>query len=413
MMYNIELSTFIIDIFGKKGPKMIDTQIAEHNFFLEEDLGEEKYQKLVEEDKMGIGREGKNINKTDLRKFLKAFEERQSLEVFNNDRTYSFEGIEIVDDNNYEITWGSIDFSERPPVILPCPVCESSPKDGLVAHYRRKGEKARAWSRHNLVITEIKHGDIIYDTDGYRGTSTDVVCNTDAKKSVTINTGDDAGYCEIPKEVSAHIEDPADFYSEVFSESLYQGVTRIILDSSRNQSLLQELAGRPVHSSREVWWDSDEYMYFIQTPPSPDCPQGTCAALNKDTPIEYLGDSTEIQNDPLVAKQREKISLSHSRIEDSVAKSLSKNGFLSIGDLPTKVDGGCFGCSFDFKEFKKDADQVVTEVGCEKYDGTSIVFTLQKCPLEHGPYAQVHLWTADNPSIGSPRKYILNLESYE
>jgi len=44
------LSNFIIDIFGKKGPKTLDTRIAKHNFFLEEDLGEEKYQKLVEEE---------------------------------------------------------------------------------------------------------------------------------------------------------------------------------------------------------------------------------------------------------------------------------------------------------------------------------------------------------------------------
>lgn len=125
-MCNVELSNFIIDIFGKKGPKTLDTQMAEHNFFLEEDLGEEKYQKLVEEDKIDIGREGKNINKTDVRAFLKAFKERQSLEVFHNDRTYFFEGIEMINDTNYEIIWGSVDFSKPPPMILPCPTCESS-----------------------------------------------------------------------------------------------------------------------------------------------------------------------------------------------------------------------------------------------------------------------------------------------
>lgn len=134
MLRNVDLTDFaefIVDIFGKKGPKVFDTTMAYHNHFLEEDLGYEEYQKLVEEDKIVIGKEGKNITKADLRIFLKAFKERQNLRIFMNDRTYHFEGIITTKDKNYEVRWGSVDFSAPTPTILPCPTCDSPHKLSL------------------------------------------------------------------------------------------------------------------------------------------------------------------------------------------------------------------------------------------------------------------------------------------
>ena len=106
MSINVELAKFVIEIFGRKGPKVFDTKIAEHNLFLEENLGEETYQRLVGEDGIVIGREGKTINKSDLKSFLEAFEARQNLEIFQNDRNYIFEGVGA-GDGEYFVDWGS------------------------------------------------------------------------------------------------------------------------------------------------------------------------------------------------------------------------------------------------------------------------------------------------------------------
>lgn len=118
----VEFSEMIIDIMGKKGPIKVNTYIANHNFFLEEDLDEKEYDKLCDEDVLIIGREGKAIGKTDVRKFLKELNDRKNMPIFNNDRSYYFEGVEKVekttkdeinfiatsqDSCDYFITWGS------------------------------------------------------------------------------------------------------------------------------------------------------------------------------------------------------------------------------------------------------------------------------------------------------------------
>ena len=311
---------------------------------------------------------------------------------------------------------GSITPDVVSPVTPPASPCLTEPPAEPPTEppvvYRRKGEKAKAWPQDELSLTEIKHGDIIYDPDGYRGTETKVVRNVHPGQSITLGTCDGSGYCEIPQEVSRHIEDPVDFYSEIIDDKLYQGVSRVILDPVGNQILLQSLTGgRPVHFSRTVCWESMEEAVLIHTPPSPDCPRGDYAVLDDKTPDEYLGDAEELPSDPLVARERDAISLRHTLIEDSIWKCL-RNDHLSVRDLPTSVDGGCSGASLKFKGFTKDEDHVVTEVLCEEHNGTPVVFTLQRCPLEHGPYAKLDLWTADNP-VGHPRKFILTLVSYD
>jgi len=110
----IEFAEVIVDIMGKKGPVKIDTLIAAHNLFLEEDLSQEEYDKLRDEDVLTIGREGKAIGKADVRKFLDELHERKSMPIFDNDRTYVFEGAKKdtkVENKEtwgeYYITWGS------------------------------------------------------------------------------------------------------------------------------------------------------------------------------------------------------------------------------------------------------------------------------------------------------------------
>ena len=108
MEASIELSTFLIGIFGKKGPITVNTGIAQHNLFLEEDLGEEEYNKLLEEDEIEIGNKAKKINKSDLRAFLETLKSRRNQDVFHNDRTYIFEGITKDEKSGtYWVDWGS------------------------------------------------------------------------------------------------------------------------------------------------------------------------------------------------------------------------------------------------------------------------------------------------------------------
>jgi len=237
MLCNIDLTDFaefIVDIFGKKGPKVFDTTMAYHNHFLEEDLGYEEYQKLVEADKIVIGREGKNINKADLRIFLEAFKARQNLKIFMNDRTYHFEGVITTEDKNYEVRWGSIDFSAPAPLILPCPICgpssvASSPQKATVylisgkkiveAAKSGKYEDERQYPLYDIDDIErvypgikgmVKRGDIFEDVDesGYR---LDGVFLYDGQK--TINQGheyDDYGYP--PDELKLIIEFPPGYW---------------------------------------------------------------------------------------------------------------------------------------------------------------------------------------------------------
>jgi len=108
MEASIELSLFAIDILNRKGPVTVYTGIAQHNLFLEEELSPEKYEELCESDIIKIGKSGKNINKSDLRAFFEDLKSRKDQEIFNNDRTYIFEGVTKNEKtSSYWIDWGS------------------------------------------------------------------------------------------------------------------------------------------------------------------------------------------------------------------------------------------------------------------------------------------------------------------
>jgi len=288
MLCNIDLTDFaefIVDIFGKKGPKVFDTTMAYHNHFLEEDLGYEEYQKLVEADKIVIGREGKNINKADLRIFLEAFKARQNLKIFMNDRTYHFEGVITTEDKNYEVRWGSIDFSAPAPTILPCPTCgppsavssssasstpkedESSEKATVYLISGKKIAKAAKSStcedgyRYDIDDIErvypgikemVKRGDIFEDIDesGYRSEG---VFLYDGQK--TIEQGrdfDDYGYP--PDELKLIIEFPPGYWD----------VNNLIINDTFEKSRRKrpESAGTIILSP-SFYWHADSVSSFL------------------------------------------------------------------------------------------------------------------------------------------------------
>lgn len=109
-------ASFVIGIFGKKGPKILDTAMASHNHLLREKLDTLEYTSLVKEDEITIGRKDKPINKSDMNKFLKAFKARQDLEVFKNHHIYRFKGIVMLEDKTYRVLWEdeSLDSDESP-----------------------------------------------------------------------------------------------------------------------------------------------------------------------------------------------------------------------------------------------------------------------------------------------------------
>lgn len=109
----IELVKSFLQICGQEGPIVIDTQIAAHNYMLEDklkDTGKEnQWKKHIKEDKFTIGKEGENITPNDIYLFLDYAKKRGKRKVFDNGRSYFFEGImpSKQKDVHYELCWGS------------------------------------------------------------------------------------------------------------------------------------------------------------------------------------------------------------------------------------------------------------------------------------------------------------------
>jgi len=110
MESSIELALFAVEIIGGEGPILVDTCIAQHNFFLEEDLGEDEYDKLCKEDVIEVGCKGRKITRLDLKILFAALQHRRNQEIFQNNRTYIFEGVTEQDKNLYTIDWGTGDY---------------------------------------------------------------------------------------------------------------------------------------------------------------------------------------------------------------------------------------------------------------------------------------------------------------
>ena len=150
------------------------------------------------------------------------------------------------------------------------------------------GEVVEWNNRPEEVPPHLRHGDLMYDPDGYRGSTTLVVNEMDGKKTLE-NYDDGAGYTVIPVEISSKIEDPIDFYSDVTDEDLDQGVTQVSLSPTAHQALLQaQTGGRPVQENRQVWWTTYEGWSIAYTDDNGQFHEGT---LSSTTPDHYLWDA--------------------------------------------------------------------------------------------------------------------------
>lgn len=145
--------------------------------------------------------------------------------------------------------------------------------------WRQRGEKARKWTIDNLVLREIKHGDIIYTPSEYRALGTAVFYTNSEGLLVSKSTSGD--YIEIPLDVSRFIEDPVDFYSELSYFEFEHGIDIIEIEPG-NPILLGVTGGRPISPSRKVWWSYVDGGYFIATGGRDS------AHLDKETPDMYL-----------------------------------------------------------------------------------------------------------------------------
>ena len=87
---------------------------------------------------------------------------------------------------------------------------------------------------------DIRHGDLLYRADAFRGSDTWVVVgdNTFYLEKLV----DDAGYAYIDQSVSCMIEDPVDFYSEVSNKYLRQGVAWILFDEDKHPHFILQYA---------------------------------------------------------------------------------------------------------------------------------------------------------------------------
>jgi len=105
----------------------------------------------------------------------------------------------------------------------------------------------------------LRHGDIVYYQEGYRGMETFVVTEFPGQKRDAVNLCDGAGYAEIPKDVARYIEDPLTFYHDVTDEHLYQGVTTIVFDPEVHAKMLEAATGnKNATYSRGVYWATYE-----------------------------------------------------------------------------------------------------------------------------------------------------------
>jgi hypothetical protein len=100
-----DFAIFAVDLIGKEGGVKFNTCMVEHNDDL--DLPKKAYRALEKEQVIKIGEKGVPITKEHIREFLGKVQEYCCRDVFNNGRSYFFEGIEKTGAKSYSIMWGS------------------------------------------------------------------------------------------------------------------------------------------------------------------------------------------------------------------------------------------------------------------------------------------------------------------
>ena len=94
--------SFCESVMGKTGPIVVDTRIIAHNREMTEEEEEQEVDNVI------LGMPGAPIDFGDVRKFLSEIKGNEKFqECFDSDRSYAFEGVDIVSDTKCEINWGS------------------------------------------------------------------------------------------------------------------------------------------------------------------------------------------------------------------------------------------------------------------------------------------------------------------
>lgn len=99
------LASFMLQLIGREGPIILNSRVVEHNFFLEEDIGEEAYKKLGKDDEISIGNPNSPITVEDCLAALVRMNAHAA--KIENERSYYFEGILEHDEKYFSILWGS------------------------------------------------------------------------------------------------------------------------------------------------------------------------------------------------------------------------------------------------------------------------------------------------------------------
>ena len=98
--FDTTLASALLCILGCEGPFVFDTKIAAHNGYLDDE------EKWLEKDKFTISQAGQEVTGQDLFNFLTAVKTYGANPVFDNGRTYWFEGVRRVDLKQFSFIWG-------------------------------------------------------------------------------------------------------------------------------------------------------------------------------------------------------------------------------------------------------------------------------------------------------------------
>ncbi len=164
---------------------------------------------------------------------------------------------------------------------------------------RLKGEKVKlvAWSpMHDydeeeeggiivpyMIPKDLKHGDIIYDPEGYRAEDMWIIDGKGKDRYLRPVNGDAGGI--ITKSIASKIVDPVEFYYEALDDQ----IITIELDTKIHQSSIQkQTGGRKVDDTVRVFLDCGWYVAIL--------PNNEHIELNKETPDKYLDKYVEEKN---------------------------------------------------------------------------------------------------------------------
>lgn len=103
----IDLAVITNNLIGKNGGVRFYTQMVDHNIRLAGTIPDREYRRLDRQQRIIIGTNGIPITTNDIQEFLTTLRDQVALDVFDNGRTYNFEGIEEITPRKYMILWGS------------------------------------------------------------------------------------------------------------------------------------------------------------------------------------------------------------------------------------------------------------------------------------------------------------------